>query len=249
MKEREFTELLNLYLDHEITPEAAARLEAEVQRNPARRATYRQYCQMQKACKILSAEFAATSGSETVMQGAGRTKPATQSWNGGAGNWRTTLLGAGGLFVAASVAIVAYVNLGGVAQVSPGTQRSHAVTQSAVEGGRPSPGVTATRPLAATPATPTGGTTTGLIGRDANADMLALSFSRAPGTGLRVATHSEDQLEWVRHFQVVSMSERNRVTLPRFEPVPVTLRPDARAIRLASPVESAEETAAFRFLK
>ena len=36
MKDNEFIELLNLYLDHEISQEDAARLEAEVQRNPAR---------------------------------------------------------------------------------------------------------------------------------------------------------------------------------------------------------------------
>lgn len=57
MKESEFIELLNLYLDHEISAADAARLEAEVQANPARRRIYRDYCQMQKACKVLAEEF------------------------------------------------------------------------------------------------------------------------------------------------------------------------------------------------
>ena len=35
MKDSEFIELLNLYLDHEISTADAARLEAEVQANPA----------------------------------------------------------------------------------------------------------------------------------------------------------------------------------------------------------------------
>jgi hypothetical protein len=57
MKDSEFTELLNLYLDHEISAADAARLEAEVLSNPARRRIYQDYCRMQKACKLLAAEF------------------------------------------------------------------------------------------------------------------------------------------------------------------------------------------------
>lgn len=57
MKDSEFIELLNLYLDHEISAADAARLEAEVQNNPARRRVYQDYCRMQKACKVLAEEF------------------------------------------------------------------------------------------------------------------------------------------------------------------------------------------------
>jgi len=54
MKDNEFIELLNLYLDHEISVEDAARLESEVQRNPKRYRVYREYCQMHKACALVS---------------------------------------------------------------------------------------------------------------------------------------------------------------------------------------------------
>ncbi len=57
MKDAKFTELLNLYLDHEISPADAALLETEIQRDPARRRLYRQYCQMQKACTVLAEDF------------------------------------------------------------------------------------------------------------------------------------------------------------------------------------------------
>ena len=57
MKDSEFIELLNLYLDHKITAADAARLEAEVLQNPARRRVYQDYCRMQKACKILAQDF------------------------------------------------------------------------------------------------------------------------------------------------------------------------------------------------
>jgi hypothetical protein len=57
MKDSEFIELLNLYIDHEISAADAARLEAEVQSNPARRHIYQEYCRMQKACKVLAQDF------------------------------------------------------------------------------------------------------------------------------------------------------------------------------------------------
>jgi hypothetical protein len=66
MKDSEFIELLNLYLDHEISAEDAARIEVEVQQNPARRRLYQQYCRLQKACTLLAKDFveqAATTGS------------------------------------------------------------------------------------------------------------------------------------------------------------------------------------------
>ncbi|MCB1105305.1 MAG: hypothetical protein KDK74_11285 [Cephaloticoccus sp.] len=59
MTHTKFIELLNLYLDHEISMEEAAALEAEIQRDPKRRAIYRQYCQMQRGCTELAAVFAA----------------------------------------------------------------------------------------------------------------------------------------------------------------------------------------------
>lgn len=57
MKDSEFIELLNLYLDHEISAADAVRLETEVQSHPERRRVYREYCQMQKACKMVGADF------------------------------------------------------------------------------------------------------------------------------------------------------------------------------------------------
>lgn len=57
MKDAKFIELLNLYLDHEISAADAVRLEAEVKASPARDRTYQEYCRMQKACKALAHEF------------------------------------------------------------------------------------------------------------------------------------------------------------------------------------------------
>lgn len=54
MKDTKFIELLNLYLDHQISEHEAAQLEAEVRRSPERLRLYRQYCRMQKACVMLA---------------------------------------------------------------------------------------------------------------------------------------------------------------------------------------------------
>ncbi len=57
MKESEFIELLNLYVDHEISPADAERLEAEVLAVPERRRIYHEYCLMHKACSLLAGHF------------------------------------------------------------------------------------------------------------------------------------------------------------------------------------------------
>ncbi|HEY5080167.1 MAG TPA: zf-HC2 domain-containing protein [Opitutaceae bacterium] len=54
MTDQEFIELLNLYVDREISASDAARLEAAVLESPRRRSIYDQYCKMQKACRLLS---------------------------------------------------------------------------------------------------------------------------------------------------------------------------------------------------
>jgi hypothetical protein len=53
MKDSRYIELLNLYVDNQLTPGEAAELEAEVQRSPERRKVYAQYCRMHKACTLL----------------------------------------------------------------------------------------------------------------------------------------------------------------------------------------------------
>jgi len=50
MKDPRFIELLNLYVDQQLTAAEAVELEAEIKQNPASRRTYQQYCRMQKGC-------------------------------------------------------------------------------------------------------------------------------------------------------------------------------------------------------
>jgi anti-sigma factor RsiW len=53
MNERRFIELLNLYIDDQISPAEAAELESAVLAEPARRQTYEQYCRLYRACSLL----------------------------------------------------------------------------------------------------------------------------------------------------------------------------------------------------
>jgi hypothetical protein len=50
MNDRRFIELLNLYVDQELSPDEARELEQEITHHPDRRRIYSQYCRMQRAC-------------------------------------------------------------------------------------------------------------------------------------------------------------------------------------------------------
>jgi hypothetical protein len=57
MKDNRFIELVNLYIDRQITGEEMETLEAEMQASPRRRAIYRQYCQMHRATTLVYESF------------------------------------------------------------------------------------------------------------------------------------------------------------------------------------------------
>ena len=57
MKDNRFIELVNLYIDRQITAAEAAELEEEMQASPRRRTIYRQYCQMHRATTLVYESF------------------------------------------------------------------------------------------------------------------------------------------------------------------------------------------------
>lgn len=70
MKESKFIELLNLYIDQEISADDAALLEQEIAHNPERRKVYTQYCRMHRASSLLAESFksgAVPSGSKLAQ--------------------------------------------------------------------------------------------------------------------------------------------------------------------------------------
>jgi hypothetical protein len=102
MRDNRFIELVNLYIDRQITAEETAELEAEMQANPKRRAVYHQYCQLHSATKQVYAGFRAHASEPQAGAPAGRVvraefaRPSRSHW----------VHYAGGLAAAACLAVV-----------------------------------------------------------------------------------------------------------------------------------------------
>lgn len=62
MKDTRFIELVNLYIDRQLSPEEAAEFELEIRTNPHRRQVYRQYCRMHRATTLVYESFSAHAG-------------------------------------------------------------------------------------------------------------------------------------------------------------------------------------------
>ena len=71
MKESRFIELVNLYVDRQISTAETAELEAEIQVSPRHRKIYQQYCHMQRATKLVYESFRANAD-QPVAEGAVR---------------------------------------------------------------------------------------------------------------------------------------------------------------------------------
>lgn len=101
MKDHRFIELVNLYIDRQISAAETAELEAEIQASPQRRAVYRQYCQLHSATKQVYESFRTSAEPQTRVP-AGRVINADFSRRPRA-NW---IHYAGGLAAAACLAVV-----------------------------------------------------------------------------------------------------------------------------------------------
>jgi len=64
MKDTRFVELVNLYIDRQISPAETAELELEIQSSPRHREIYLQYCRMHRATKLVYESFRAEGASE-----------------------------------------------------------------------------------------------------------------------------------------------------------------------------------------
>lgn len=250
MKDSEFIELLNLYLDHEISAPDAARLEAEVHANPGRRKIYQQYCRMQKASKLLAVDFCneAASPAETKAVRFNPTVPKAAA----ASRQRSFpgYLTAGAMAAAACVALLlvrrdrtsadAPVFVGAPQQVAPSPAMESpavAINPPVVQVGiasAPSPGVQNRR----IPAT--------LV-----ADPLLLTGSAQNEAMLVVASpQATDQLAWVQAFQLSPLPQRVPAEQLRFGTAPANLRPEGRPLGgTRAPTQAEIEMTAFRFLK
>jgi len=213
MKDSEFIELLNLYLDHEISTTDAARLEAEVLNHPARRRVYQDYCRMQKACKILAQDFVeeVAPASDKVVDFAAAQRPARTGW-----------IATGSFAALAACVAVVFVAMKREPAGTPG----NSVVANEVK--IAAPAVAGDRTLPQTVSMPT----THNDAQPALASSLLLTGNKqVPTPPLFVgADANAPQFDWIKTVQVAPMQ---RVSVDEFRRIdPNTpLRNDARAAK------------------
>lgn len=231
MKDSEFIELLNLYLDHEISAADAARLEIEVRRSPERRKVYRDYCRMQKACVLLAeqASEAPVSNEQNVIP----FEPQRRSWG-------IPTYVAGFCAAAACVALALVMRTGnGSAAGAP--QAADPATVAAVQIHssksdlstlRDFPSTVSVNPRSAETLQPVFATHSLGIAKQSRAE-LALSPSNDP------------RFDWMHRVNVASLQRVDADQL-LFESKPA-LQPDSRTYRSRRMPEGHLERAAFQF--
>lgn len=247
MKDSEFIQLLNLYLDHEISAPDAARLEAEVQTNAARRKIYQEYCRMQKACRLLSAEFETAPATEKKVVAF----RSGQAFSGGRS--RTSVGYMLGTFAAAAACVaVVWVNR----SPSPGATGNAPVEQpvqiAVSEVAAPASAEKAPALMAvAHPAT--GPRALGNASRQPPlvANSLLLTGSTQSEAMLAAAIEQADaQLAWMHQIHLSPIQPLAPSNNLRFDPAPASLRPEGRALgNRASAADAQVEMAAFQFQK
>lgn len=138
MNDKRFLELLNLYLDHEITPEDARSLEAEIRAHPERRRRYEQYCRMQSACvQLFEADRAQAPAHQAVARALAQAN--RQMAHPVSRERRLFWLAGGGFATLAAAACVAVV-ISKVTTPAATTARTEAATVvAAAPAGQPSP--------------------------------------------------------------------------------------------------------------
>lgn len=112
MKDKRFLELVNVYLDGEISEAETVELEQEIRSSAKRMDQYRRYCRMQKACMLLAQQSreATAATDEKVV----RLPEARRTWLWGQW-WRGGVYG-GTAAIAATVILV--ISMSGPAQVA-----------------------------------------------------------------------------------------------------------------------------------
>jgi hypothetical protein len=244
MKDTEFIDLLNLYLDHEITPADAARLEAEVQANPARRRIYAQYCRMQKACGALAADFGTAPAAEghdaKIIAFDAAKAEAAAARRKRAGSFYT--LGT----VAAAAACVAFVFVGNSNQPASGQPDSLAAAPAV----RPTPTASPVALVTVTEGPRALGSQSlrsapvvaGSLLHTSNSqhadDMMAVTLGRANG-----------RFAWMQNVQLQPIPQPMPLDDLRFEAQPAALRPEGRQLGRGTPSGADVELAAFQFMK
>ena len=255
MNDRRFTELLNLYVDHEIAPAEAAELEAEVLHNPVRRRVYDRYCRMQRACSLLGAhERAQAPASQAFARSLREAERKIANPRGAVPFWRTAYFGTfTGAAMAACVVVIVVVNRQQPSASSPSSPTANAevvaINQSQpVVADKP---VAATSVAAVTVVTPAVAvapvpTATGSSAFEFQPVLVAASMSSARNPReVEVASNDREALEWMKRVDALQLKQVI-VDEQAFE-ARSTLQPDNRVFRGRHSLQGSAEFTAFQF--
>lgn len=274
MKDSEFIELLNLYLDHEISAADAARLEAEVQSNPARRKVYGQYCRMQKACKLFVTDFATepTQAHDAAQLAAEKKIVAfdvARAQAAGAGRVRAGNLYTVGAFAAAA-ACVAIIFVGHSRQTTEAAagaaiaamEQTHDAAPRSISAPSAGPAETVVidlKPMMiASPVAETGPRALGgLSANRTHATLVADRQLRLTGNAqtdamLTEAMHkTSGRFAWIEQVQLPPVQRPVPLSELRFDARPAVMRTEGRALgnRGAAETTDADPLVAFQFIK
>jgi len=232
MKDSEFIELLNLYLDHEISSADAVRLDAEVQGNPQRRRVYQEYCRMQKACVLIAQNPAAvplTEPRNVIPFEPSRT-------------WGFNAYAAGLCAAAACIAVVfiARNRAQSALDISGGGS-----TSSQIAAATPSPerGVNASEPRSIARTVSVAPRANGELKPVFTAHSLALGGNQS--TGMQIMPVSDSRFEWMNGVQLSSLNR-----MPAEELIfdaKANLPTESRTFRSERSVDAQVERTAFQF--
>jgi hypothetical protein len=230
MKDSEFIELLNLYLDHEIGMADARRLEAEVQRSPERRRLYREYCQMQRACVLLA---------EQETEPLKENRPQVLAFEAPARSWIWQNYAVGACAAAAVFALAAVFYKGnGSAIAAPRTMDPAAVASVQISDGIAK--LEGRRELAQTVtlAQRTPGSRSVAVDQTT---VFGRQFRTPPASGL-----SNPRFDWMNKVELAALQRVNPDDL-FFEPKSSAKPTDIRSFRGRRLLEGQAEQAAFQF--
>ncbi|MFA5262604.1 MAG: hypothetical protein WC378_02185 [Opitutaceae bacterium] len=245
MKDAKFIELLNLYVDQEITADDAALLEAEIAHNAEHRKIYMQYCRMHRASTVLFESFksgAIPSGGKLAE--AARSAESKMSVFPGKRSWRWAY-GASFAAVAASFAFVlAYRNSSMPAK--PDAVSSPVVAQHSPQAVR--------QPLAPQKQQPkTMSVASSATSQSSDSAYRPVFQSRPLGNRDRASQHdvvlasSQVDLDWMKRVHLQPLRGVSVEELI-FENEPVQVQ-DLRAFGLQRQTQGKTEMGAFQFEK
>jgi anti-sigma factor RsiW len=255
MKDSEFIELLNLYLDHEISAADAARLEAEVQGSPERRRVYQEYCRMQKACTMLAKDFVDQSAPAEA-----RDRKVVAFEQAPRSSWGPGIFAVGGLAAVAACVAVMIVKRPAIEPASSGagsTSETVAANQAPATGAAIVPEARVVVPAS-----------TGLVMNSEISRTVSMPVSRRSDLQPAIATHAlflsangtvatsqapspeaATQLDWIKGLQLAPVQRVTAEDL-RFEARPADTAKTATFGSQPRPAQQGvPEMTAFQFVK